>query len=102
MTRGGCLQHDSLECRIEKVCAKDGNGWSKLKPSCPLPWAHRSHQSLAGITGSEPSGLSAAGALDRGVSLRTLGASTVRLGGADLPDHAEYVRLGRQTKARVV
>src|SRR5512132_2094490 len=50
MTRGGCLQQDSLACRIEKVCAKDGNGWSKLKPSCPLPWAHRSHQSLAGIT----------------------------------------------------
>ena len=29
-TRGGCLQPDSLACRIAKVSAKDGNGWSTL------------------------------------------------------------------------
>ena len=35
---------------IEKVSAKDGNGWSTPSPSCPLPWSHRIHKSSAGIT----------------------------------------------------
>ena len=50
MTRGGCLRQNNLSHQIEKVSAKDGKGWSKASPNGPLPWSHRIHKPLAGIT----------------------------------------------------